>query len=318
VGYSRCLVTGANGFVGRELVCYLQASDKHVVSAVRKKLNQTDQNNPIVVMGDINGQTRWKGLLDRQDVVIHLANRAHVMHEDVADPLALCREINVEGTLALARAAVAAGVKRFIYLSSIKVNGEATFDRPFRNTDSPNPEDPYAVSKLEAEQGLQKLCSDEKMELVIIRPPLIYGPGVKGNLAILSRLVGKFFPFPLASVKNARDLISLGNLTDLIKTCVDHPKASGQTFLCCDGGPISTPDLIRYIARAQHKPALLFPFPLSVLSSLARVSGKTGIFDRLSGNLRIDMTHTRELLDWTPPISVADSMEWAFGNVKSS
>ena len=312
-----CLVSGANGFVGKQVVDHLQSIGKQVVAATRSgsgKRSLLNRGAQVITVEDIRNRAVWEKALTNQDVVIHLANRAHVMHEGINDPLPLFREVNVEGSIALAQAAIAARVKRFIFVSSIKVNGEATIDRPFQYSDAPCPTDPYALSKWEAEQQIEALCAQSEMELVIIRPPLVYGPGVKGNLAALKSLVNKPIPLPLASINNQRDLISLTNLVDLITVCIDHPQAAGETFLCCDDEPVSTPELIRFISEAQSVKPLLFRFPVSILARLARLAGKTAQFERLAGDLRIDMSHTKSVLAWSPPHGVADSMHWAFSS----
>ena len=309
---NRCLVTGATGFVGRELIDCLHDGGKQVTAAVRRESIQINPKFHAVTVGDINGQTNWQGVLDQQDVVIHLANRAHVMDEDVADPLPLFRAINVAGTIALAKASIAAGVKRFVFLSSIKVNGEMTTEQPFTAADEPNPQDPYAVSKYEAEQELKALCDSSSMELVIIRPPLIYGLGVKGNLAALKKLVNK--PLPLGSIDNRRDLIGLGNLIDLIRVCINRPDAAGKIFLCCDDDAVSTPELIRLMARAQGVSPRIFPFPMKLLAILAGLLGKKAQYQRLTGDLRIDMTATQATLNWSPPFTVDESMQRAFAD----
>jgi len=234
------------------------------------------------------------------------------MNDSAQDPLAEFRRVNVDGTLNLARQAMAAGVKRFIFISSIKVNGEGALNRIYRFDDLAAPEDDYGLSKWEAEQGLQALCSGSPMELVVIRPPLIYGPGVKGNLALLCNVIDKGLPLPLGSIRNQRDMLSLNNLIDLIKTCIDHPKAAGQVFLCCDNEPVSTPQLIKMIAEARSKPVHLWGIPLAPLKLFARLAGKQSMFQRLSGDFKIDSQHTMNTLDWQPPFTVEQSMQWAF------
>ena len=318
--YGNCVVAGASGFVGRYLVSHLKAVGKNVTAACRDKSHNLlfdSQGVNVVTIKDIASKSCWQPVLEGQDVVIHLANRAHIMRDDSTEPTSLFYKINVEGSVSLAQEAIASGVKRFIFLSSIKVSGEATFEQPFSHTDSPMPRDPYASSKWEAEQQLTKLCAGSSMELVIIRPPLIYGPAVKGNLASLKQLLNKTLPLPLASIRNQRDLISLGNLADLIRVCIDHPGAVSQTLLCCDGEAISTPQLFRYIAEAQKSPLWLFSFPVPLLSALAYLAGRREQFARLSGDLRVDMSHTQTTLNWSPPYSLEESMHWAFSEQES-
>lgn len=247
------------------------------------------------------------------DVVLHLAGRAHVMHEEALDPLGRFREVNTAGTLNLARQAAAAGVRRFVFASSIKVNGEETApNRPFRHDDAPRPADPYGVSKREAEDGLRALAATTGMEVVIVRPPLVYGPGVKANFLSLMRAVQRGLPLPLASVTgNRRSLVALDNLADLLITCVSHPAAAGQTFLVSDGEDLSTADLLRRMGRALHRPARLLPCPPPLLQMGATMLGKSAIGHRLLGNLQVDISHTRATLGWTPPITVDEGLRRA-------
>jgi len=237
----KILVTGQNGFIGIELFRVLQNQGYQVRGAVRR----ADKIDPdIVVVGDVGEKTEWGQALEDIDVVVHLANRAHVLHDYSEDPLALFRAINVEGTIQLAKQAVEYGAKRFIFVSSIKVNGERTGEFPFTAADIPNPQDPYAISKMEAESELRKIGEEFSMEIVIVRPPLVYGPGVKGNFQRLTRLVEKGVPLPFAAINNKRSLVSLGNLVNLLALTVVHPAAANQTFLVSDGKDLSTPELI--------------------------------------------------------------------------
>ena len=239
-------VTGATGFVGQALCSHLLAHDHAVVPVVRHASGLAGE----VIVGNIDGATDWQPALSGCDAVVHLAARVHVMDDTAHDPLALYRATNTDGTLNLARQAAAAGVKRFVFISSIKVNGEGR-DAPYRETDMPAPEDAYAISKWEAEQGLQQIAADTGLEVVILRPPLVYGPGVKANFLRLLQTVKRGWPLPLGAVRNRRSLLFLGNFVDAIRLCVEHPAAAGQTFLLDDGQAVSTPELIRAVARCH-------------------------------------------------------------------
>ena len=265
-------------------------------------------------VGNIDGATRWSTVLRGKDAVIHLAARVHVMRESAGDPLAEFRRVNTEGTLNLARQAVLAGVKRFVFISSVKVNGESTEPgHSFTEADTPNPQDAYGQSKHEAEQGLRQLSADTGMEVVIIRPPLVYGPGVKANFAVLMRAVQRGWPLPLGAVHNQRSLVALDNLVDLIVTCITHPQAANQTFLVSDGEDLSTPDLIRRMARALNRSARLLPVPVLALQAGASLLGKGDAVQRLCGNLQIDISKARSLLGWLPPWSVDEGLRRAVG-----
>jgi nucleoside-diphosphate-sugar epimerase len=253
-------------------------------------------------------------LLAGQDCVVHLAARVHVMNDAVPDPLAEFRAANVELTVHLARQAAQAGVHRFIFISSVKVNGEETAaDRPFTANDTPQPQDPYGVSKMEAEQALRSLAAQIGLEVVIIRPPLVYGPGVKANFAALMRAVQRGWPLPLGTVRNQRSLVALDNLVDFIITCITHPQAANQTFLVSDGQDISTTELVRGMARAAGVPARLLPVPVWVLQAGAALLGKGDAVQRLCGNLQVDISKARRLLGWVPPISVDEGLRRAMG-----
>jgi nucleoside-diphosphate-sugar epimerase len=261
-----------------------------------------------VVVGDINSHTDWSKALEAHGVV-HLAARVHVMDDSAQDPLAEFRAVNVEGTLNLARQAAHAGVKRFVFVSSVKVNGEATLPGcPFNVQDPPAPADPYAISKQEAEKGLRELAAETGLEVVIIRPPLVYGPGVKANFLRLIKTVQKGLPLPLGRVRNKRSLVGIDNLLDLIITCIDHPAAAGQTFLVSDGEDLSTPDLIRKLASAMGRPARLLPVPSTLLRLGGRMIRKSAEVERLVGSLQVDINHTCETLGWRPPVSVDEGI----------
>jgi nucleoside-diphosphate-sugar epimerase len=299
------LVTGANGFVGSALCDRLKAEGYNFRRAVRARA----QIGNSVAVGNIGPDTQWEVALLGVDTVIHTAARAHIMKDEIDDPLAEYRKVNVEGTLNLARQAEQAGVKRFIFISSIKVNGENTLlGKPFAADDTLAPEDPYGVSKCEAEQGLQHFAQEMGMEVVIIRPPLVYGPGVEGNFASMMRLVRKGIPLPLGAIHNKRSLVALDNLVDLIITCIDHPAAANQVFLAGDGEDLSTTDLLRGTAKAMRKPALLVPVPARMLTFSATLLGKKAVAQRVLGSLQVDISKARNELEWEPPVSVEEGL----------
>jgi len=241
--------------------------------------------------------------------VIHLAARVHVMQETHADPLTAFREVNTQGTINLAKQAVAAGVKRFIYLSSIKVNGEKTTTIPFHADDSANPLDPYAISKFEAEQQLLTLGQETGLEIVIIRPPLVYGPAVKGNFSRLISLVNKSIPLPLAKINNARSLVNIQNLCSLIQVCLDHPKAAGEVFLVSDGEDLSSSELFEKIAQALDKKNRLFYLPKGLLKLLTGIIGRQAEFQRLFDSLQVDISKNQQLLGWQPNVRVMQGIQ---------
>lgn len=303
-------LTGATGFVGGAILNRLQNEKKHAVVAVlRGQTSLQIQGVPTVRISAFDGETQWQESLADSDVIIHSAARVHVMNDAESDPLAAFRKVNVEGTLNLARQAAASGVRRFIFISSIKVNGEGTApSTAYTGDDAPAPVDPYGISKMEAEQGLRRLAEETGMVVVIIRPVLVYGPGVKANFLSMMRWLDKGIPLPFGAIDNRRSLVALDNLVDLILTCIDHPAAANQTFLVSDGEDLSTTALLRRMARALHKPARLIPIPSWVLQSGAAVLGKKGLSQRLCGSLQVDITKTRTLLGWTPPVSVDEAL----------
>jgi nucleoside-diphosphate-sugar epimerase len=249
------------------------------------------------------------GALQDVQAMVHCAARVHVMDDRSDDPLAAFRAANVEGTLSLAKLAAAAGVRRFIFISSIKVNGEGTLiGQPYTSEDEPAPQDPYGISKLEAEQALQALSTQTGMEVVIIRPVLVYGPGVKANFRSMMSWLTKGVPLPLGAIPNKRSLVALDNLVDLIITCIDHPAAANQTFLVSDGEDLSTSELLRRMGTALDTPARLIPVPASMLQMGARLIGKSGVAQRLCGSLQVDITKTRALLGWSPVVSVDQAL----------
>jgi nucleoside-diphosphate-sugar epimerase len=298
-GMNNILVTGSNGFIGSALCAQLKADGNNPRCAVRSP--SPDKNS--IAVGDIGPDTRWDKALQEVDTVIHTAARAHILKDEASDPLAEYRKVNVEGTLNLARQAAEAGVKRFIFISSIGVNGNQS-TTPFTEQDPPAPHDLYAISKYEAEQGLQQLAKETEMEVVIIRPPLVYGPNAPGNFGSLVRWIEKGIPLPLGAIHNKRSLVALDNLVDLIVTCIDHPAAANQTFLAGDGEELSTTDLLRRLANAMGKPARLIPVPSGMLMFGATMLGKKAVAQRLLGSLQVDISKARNVLNWEPPISV--------------
>ena len=310
------LVTGSNGFVGRALVDMLVAHGHYVRGVVRSRSRISERSGAkeFVVVGHIDSETRWADALSGIDVVIHLAARVHVMSETAADPLKAFREVNAHGTEKLAKEAVKHGIKRFVYVSSIKVNGEKTGVRKFTPDEVRAPTDPYSISKAEAEMLLQRISREAAMEVVIVRPPLVYGPGVGGNFLRLMKLVNTGLPLPLGTVRNARSMVSLYNLNDMLALCVDKVEAAGQVFLVSDGIDWSTPRLIKNIACYMGKPARLLPFPPALLKLAGRLTGQVGVVDRLCDSLEIDLCKTRDLLHWVPPQSpeegVSQAVNW--------
>lgn len=317
------LVTGANGFVGRALLLRLAAMEGFQPIAAVRTLPITElivSNGACigkavryVELGDVANGAFDRCIFNGVDTLVHCAARVHVMNEPAMDPLASFRAVNVGGTLALAKQAASEGVKRFIFISTIKVNGEATVSgEPFQADDLPAPEDAYGLSKLEAEQGLKLLAAETGMEVVIIRPPLVYGRGVKGNFGSMIKLVEKEIPLPFGAIHNKRSLVGIDNLVDLIVRCIDHPAAANQVFLAGDGQDLSTPELVRGLAMAMGKRARLIPVPTGVLQFGATLLGKPVLAHRLLGSLQVDITKTRELLEWQPRHSVEDGLRRCF------
>lgn len=304
----RVLVTGADGFVGRALVSFLESRGISLRAAVRRTRPNSFSCQETIEVGDLASRTDWVAALEGVDVVTHLAARVHIMRERTANPLEEFRKINVRATCRLARSAAAAGVRRFVFLSSVKVNGERTFGRPFRWDDPPAPEDRYAVSKLEAECALRQIERDSGMEVVVIRPPLVYGPGVKGNFARMTRLVKSGLPLPLGAVKNRRSLVGIGNLCSLIERCLTHPAAAGGTFLVSDGRDVSTPELIRALASVFSTRARLVDVPVPLLRVAFTLVGLRAEFSRLCGSLEVDIEPTCQRLEWRPPFTLEEGL----------
>jgi nucleoside-diphosphate-sugar epimerase len=314
------LVTGATGFVGNALVNKLAteiACNAVVVAAVRRRDLSWPEGVRSVFVGNLVPTTDWSVSMRGVDAVVHCAARVHVMQDDASDPLQVYREVNVDGTLKLARQAAQAGVRRFVFVSSIKVNGESTVPGlAFSADDEPEPLDPYGVSKFEAEQGLWKIAAQTGMELVIVRPPLIYGPGVKANFASMMRWVSLGVPLPLGHIHNVRSMVALDNLLDLLVTCLNHPAAAGQTFLVSDGDDVSTTELLRRTARAMGKRAMLLPVPASWLEVVAALLGKRAMAQRLCGSLQVNIDKTRSVLGWEPPLTLDQGLKKAFEGLK--
>ena len=304
------LVTGANGFVGRALCAEALAHGMAVRGAVRRRCELPVGVERIVVE-HLNQHGDWRAALAGTTVVVHAAARAHVMRETNADPLQEFRRVNVQDTLELANQAGAAGVRRFVFISSIGVNGAETFKQPFTFRDEAAQQSPYALSKYEAELGLMAVAAETGLEVVIIRPPLVYGPDAPGNFGSLLRWLKRGVPLPLGLVHNRRSFVALDNLVDLLITCIDHPAAANQTFLVSDGEDLSTTDLLRRLGQAMNKPARLFPVPPSLLQLGANLLGKGDMAQRLLGNLQVDIDHTRNTLNWSPPISVDEGLRRA-------
>lgn len=299
------LITGHTGFVGQALVKALPEDTLRLVGR-RHIAGQPGQ----YFQKELTTTEDYSDCLAGVSVVIHAAARVHVMDDTAADPLAAYREVNVAGTLNLARQAAASGVKRFIFISTIKVNGEATLpDQPFTAHDLSQATDPYGISKAEAEAALKKLCSDTRMEFVVIRPPLVYGPGVKANFAAMLRLAKRNLPLPLGAIRNQRSMVALSNLVDLIKVCIDHPKAANQTFLVSDDRDLSTTELLQLMVRAYGKTPRLIPVPMSWFNIIGKLTGKQAVIARLCGNLQVDINDTKTTLNWRPPVSVEDGIK---------
>ncbi|MDR3371563.1 SDR family oxidoreductase [Rhodoferax sp.] len=304
----KILVTGATGMVGKAL-CQRLVDDGFAVRAAVRTIDAELATSDVAFVGDINELTDWQTALTGVDVVVHLAARVHLMRDTAENPLAEFRRINVQGALKLARSSYAVGVKRYIYVSSIKVNGEFTESgQALTELDVPNPQDAYGQSKYEAEVGLLQIAVETGMEVVIIRPPLVYGPGVKANFAALMRAVQRGWPLPLGAIHNQRSLVALDNLVDFITTCISHPNAANQTFLISDGQDLSTTELVRCMAKAAGVPARLLPVPVWALAWAGRLLGKVNGVQRLTSSLKIDSGKARNLLGWTPKITVQEGL----------
>lgn len=304
------MITGATGFVGKSV--HKKLND-HTVRLTSRS-DQSDKSDKFFKK-IISSREDFSDCLDDVDVVIHAAARVHQMNDLSADPLAKFMETNCFGTLNLAKQAVSAGVKRFIFLSSIKVNGEKTKEGiPFRYDDPFNTKDPYGISKAEAEKGLLKIADETKLEVTIIRLPLVYGPGVKANFKSLVKLSSMRLPLPFGSIDNKRSFVALDNLVDLIVTCIDHPDAGNQIFLVSDDHDVSTSQLLRSLVKIHDNKALLIPVSTSLLKLAARIFGKEHIIDRLCDNLQIDIEYTKDTLEWRPKISFEEGLRLCVKN----
>ena len=312
------LITGFNGFIGNALIGELSKNSEINIRASSRAENKINKKNiDIVSTGEINSDTNWQEALKDCTTVIHTAALTHQMDSGLKEvTLDKYKEINTKGTINLANQAARNGVERFIFLSSIKVNGEFTsINKPFRFDDTPKPGDNYAKSKHEAEFGLKEISDKTGMEIVIIRAPLVYGPGVKANFASLIKVISKGLPLPLSLVtRNKRSFVSLYNLIDLIITSIDHPKAANETFLVSDGRDLSTVELIKIISKIMNKKSRLFPFPIFLLKLFAILLGKINVVRRLVESLQVDITHTYDILGWKPPLSINDGIKRTIEN----
>lgn len=313
----KVLITGASGFVGEALVFRLLMDKKNIPVAAARGATRLQGLCPIVHF-DLNDPKALPVLNDVR-VVIHAAARVHVMNETAIDALAEFRKINVEGTLRLAKRAAESGVKRFIFISSIKVNGESTLlGKPFKADDVPAPVDPYGVSKHEAEQALRLFSRETGMEVVIIRPPLVYGPGVKANFLNMMCWLNKEVPLPFGAIRNQRSLVAIGNLVDFVVTCIDHPAAANQTFLVSDGQDLSTTQLLRRLASALQKKPRLLSLPTWLLVLVATILKRRAVAHRICGSLQVDISKNRELLGWVPPINMDKAMRQTAGHYQDT
>ena len=308
----KLLITGGTGFVGQHLVSELKRRKLPYKTALRAQAGNSAHPECISI-GDINAQTNWSQALEGVSDVVHLAARVHITQETSSDAYAAFRAVNTQGTLNLARQAAAAGVRRFVFLSSVKVNGEGS-PHAYLETDTPAPEDAYAVSKWEAEQGLWEISADTGMQIVILRIPLVYGPGVAANFLQLLQIVDKGWPLPLRGIANRRSLLYIGNLVDAIRVVLEHPDAANKLFLLSDGQDVSTSQLVELIAQALHKPPRLFAVPQGFISAVAGLLGKSSAVDRLFGSLSMDSTKIQRELQWKPPFSMqqglAQTAQW--------
>ena len=305
----KILLTGASGFVGKAIAAALSANNTPLICPSRSPLRALDRKVENPQIGDLSGDTDWSPYLTNVGIVIHCAARVHVMHEAVSDPLPLFRQINVDATMRLAEQAALAGATQFIFISSVKVNGDGTaLGQPYTETTPSEADDPYGISKYEAENALLALGERSGMRITIIRPPLIYGPGVKANFASMLNWIKKGIPLPFASINNKRSLVYLGNLVSLVLCCLHNAQSGQQIFLVSDDHDLSTAELLRLSAQAMKMRSRLLPCPPSVLICLAKLVGRPAITDRLCGSLQVDISKAKQLLGWTPPYSVEQGL----------
>ena len=305
------LVTGSTGFIGTSLIEELIKRRFSVSAAARNaSANKFDASINFINIGHLTSSLDWQHAFQGVNAIVHLAARAHVLNDKSRDPLADYRYINVDCSLNLARQAARAGVKRFIYMSSIKVNGEFTIlGKPFTAQDTPMPRDFYGISKYEAELGLRMIAEEFGMEVVIIRPPLVYGPGVRANFLSMMNWLRRGIPLPLGGVtKNRRSFVFIGNLVDMIVTCINHPAAANQTFLISDDEDISTAGLLDRMALALGQSSRLITVPPALITLGAKLAGKADIAQRLCGSLQVDIKKTKDFLGWSPPVSVNEGL----------
>ena len=302
------LVTGATGFIGKSLLLNLVAKHFSVSALVRHSDADLPQSVTKIGVADITLVSDWRPILKNIEIIVYIAARAHIMNDDSLNPLAEFRKVNTEATLTLARQAAQAGVKRFVFISSIGVNGNNSI-QAYTELAIPNPQEPYAESKYEAEQGLLALAKETGMEVVIIRPPLVYGPGVKANFAAMIKWVNKGIPLPLGAVNNQRSFVALENLVSFITCCIEHPKAANEIFLISDGADVSTTELLRKVAHACGKKAWLLPVPVSLMTMAAKLIGKKEVANRLFGSLQVDSSKSRDLLAWKPVITMDEQLK---------
>jgi len=304
----KILVTGANGFVGRKLCSALVSKNHQVRAVVRSYLNSVDDVE-LFVLPELMTSANLSSILNNIDVVIHLAARVHVMDDKAENSLDEFLEVNLHGTSWLANEAARNGVKRFVFVSTVKVNGESTYDSPFCENDTPNPQDEYALSKHRAELALHEISKATGLEVVIVRPPLVYGPDVKANFALLLKIINNKIPLPLGGIKNRRSLIYVGNLVDVIIKCAMHPNTAGKTYLVSDMEDISTPILIRKISEAMGKSCLIFPFPIRYLRLIAKIFRKESVIEKLIESLEVDTSAVSRDINWLPPYSMQEGIE---------
>jgi len=309
----RVIITGATGFVGAALIARMTRESRFTIrAAVRREAPELPSEIEQIVTGDLTPNSNWQKAVAYTDTVVHLAARVHIMRDAVKDPLAEYRQVNVAGTLNLARQAAAAGVRRFVFLSSVKVNGEQGM---FTESDLPAPQDAYGISKYEAEEGLRQISAEKGMETVIIRAPLVYGPGVRANFEMLMGAVARGIPLPLGGIDNRRSLVALDNLVDFILACIERPYAANETFFVSDGEDLSTSELILRLANCLDRPARLFSVPAPVLVFGGSLLGRRNMVQRLLGSLQVDISKARAMLRWTPPLSVDEGLRRAVASL---